>query len=258
MRAAFGDTATCQTRLATQLQGQLQAPGTSTTIAQVQGCSAALPQVACSDLLGRVQVDACKTMPGPLATGSACGADGQCASTHCVIPSTATCGTCGELAAAGAACSVDTDCSPAMTCLNGACARYGGTGATCSATQPCRPDLACVGGSCGTPRALGAACASSSECNQLQGQFWNPQSLVCQTVTLATAGSACGLVAGGVTLCEGPGSLCRGDNAAPYQGTCVAFAADGASCATDGGPLCDYGAVCVAGRCQRPDPASCR
>jgi hypothetical protein len=145
-----------------------------------------------------------------------------------------------------------------MECLDGTCAAYGAEGAMCGASLPCRPDLGCVGGVCGTPSPLGTACKTSAECNQLQGQFCNPETLACQTVTFSQAAGPCGLVNGQLVLCAGPGALCSGDEVSPYQGMCVAHASDGESCDVDAGPLCDVGSACVGGSCQVSDPASCK
>lgn len=254
----FGTMANCQSHLQTQLLADLSAPGSSTTVAQLEACTTALPQASCADLLGNVTIPACKTMPGTFAAGAACGTDSQCATTHCTIPTTAVCGTCTTQAAVGGACGVDSDCQSGMKCLNGACATYVLQGGACSATQPCRPDLGCVNGTCGTPSPAGTACKTSAECDQLSGDFCNPASLVCQTITFAQPGSACGLVSGQLVLCAGPGGYCKGDNVAPYVGTCEAHAMSGASCDTDAGPLCDYGSTCVSGTCTTSDPASCK
>jgi hypothetical protein len=255
---AFGDVATCESRLQAQLVSELSAPSVTETTAQLEACAAALPEVACSDLLGRATIPACPTLAGKLADGAACAFDGQCAGTRCHAPSGATCGTCGTPAPSGSGCQADDDCDSAMKCVNGACAPYGGPGAACSATQPCRPDLGCVGGTCGTPSVMGTACTDSTACDQLHAGFCDPLSKVCATATIAQAGSPCGLVAGQFVLCQGPGSFCRGDQAPTYQGTCVAFAPDGASCDADAGPLCDYGAVCESGTCQVPSATRCK
>jgi hypothetical protein len=254
----FGTLAGCQTHLQTQLLASLSAPGTSATVAQLEACTAALPQVSCGDLLGNETIPACKTLPGMLAAGAPCGTDAQCASTHCIVPSTTACGTCGPQSPAAGTCSVDSDCQPGMDCLNGTCATYVLQGGACSATQPCRPDFACVNGTCGAPSPAGTACKTSAECDQLSGDFCNPASLVCQTITFAQPGGACGLVSGQLVLCAGPGGTCKGDDVSPYVGTCEAAAMNGASCDTDGGPLCDYGSVCVSGTCTASNPASCK
>ena len=256
---AFGDVATCEARLLSPLLASLTAPGTSATAAQLETCAAALPRVTCEDLLGRATIPACQTLPGKLAAGAPCGTDAQCATTHCTVaPDALSCGTCAAQGVAGSGCGVDADCQPGMTCVGGMCASYGAAGAACSATQPCRASLGCVGGTCGAPRAPGGPCTTSAECDPLHGDFCNPQTLACQIIAVAQAGGACGLVSGQLTVCVGPSALCKGDNVPPYRGTCLAYAPDGASCDKDAGPLCGYGAVCAGGRCQVPDPSSCK
>jgi hypothetical protein len=254
----YGDLATCEASFKAQLLSSFGAPGSSTTTSQIEACVAVFPQTACSDLLSGKSPTACLTMPGQLAGGAACAVDAQCAATHCRVSPGALCGTCAAQAAAGGSCGVTGDCQPGLTCQSGACIAYGDESATCSATQPCRPDLGCVGGTCGTPSAVGTKCASSAECGQLNGDFCNPVSLVCQQVSFVQAGAQCGLVSNQLVLCMGPGGYCEGDSVAPYVGTCEAHANDWASCDADAGPLCDEVSVCAAGTCQVPDPASCK
>lgn len=254
----YGDLATCEASFKAQLLSSLGAPGSSTTAAQIEACVAVFPQTSCSDLLVGKSPAPCQTMPGQLAAGAACAVDSQCVGTRCRVAPGALCGTCTSPADAGAGCGITGDCQPGLTCQNGSCVAYGNEGTPCSTTLPCRPDLGCVGGTCGTPSPTGTTCASSTECNQLQGDFCNPITLVCQQVTFVQPGSMCGLVSNQLVLCVGPGSYCEGDNAAPYVGTCEAHANDGASCDADAGRLCDEVSVCSGGTCQVPDPASCK
>ena len=196
--------------------------------------------------------------PATLAAGEACGTDSQCVGTRCRVAPDAVCGTCTTPAPAGASCGVDDDCQPAMKCVNSTCTVYGNEGAACSATQPCRPDLGCVGSVCGTPSAAGTTCSDSTQCDQIHGDFCNPATTRCEAIGFAHAGGMCGLVAGMLVTCTGPGGFCSGANVSPYVGTCVPSANDGASCDIDAGPLCDEVSVCVSGTCQPIDPSTCK
>lgn len=253
----FGDVGTCAKRLKTELLPVFGSNGTSSTPAQTEACAQAIPQTTCADLLGRKNPAACQTLPGMLPDGTACGADSQCHGTRCRVAPGAVCGTCSSPASAGAPCGADADCQPGMGCISAQCTVYGTEGASCTATQPCRPDLGCVGGTCGAPSPAGTACQSTAECDLLHGFACHPTSMTCQPFTFAQPSGACGLVNGALVLCSGPGSLCKGAQAPSYQGSCVAFATDGASCDADAGPLCDVGAVCSGGTCQVPNPANC-
>jgi hypothetical protein len=254
---SMGDVATCAARLKLVLLPVFGSAGTSSTPAQTEACAQAIPQMTCSDLLGRKNPDVCKTLPGALADGAACSADSQCAGTRCKVAANAVCGTCTEPAAAGGVCGVDDDCQPGMTCVNAACAAYGGENASCDTAHPCRPDLGCKSGACTTPSPAGAACQASGECDGLHGVFCNPVSMKCENVSFVGPNAKCGLVSDALVLCTGPGSLCYGATAPSYQGACVAYANDGAACDVNNGPLCNAGAVCAGGACQIPDPASC-
>jgi hypothetical protein len=135
--------------------------------------------------------------------------------------------------------------------------QYGDDGALCDASHPCRPDLGCKAGKCTTPSPAGTPCQSSDECDALNGVYCNPLTKQCDTVTFAQPNASCGLVNNRFVECKGPGALCAGAAAPTYKGTCVGFAADGASCDATNGPLCDVGAVCASGTCQIPEPSKC-
>ena len=257
---SFGDVATCATRLKATLLPSMGATGVTETPAQYEACAAAVPNATCSDLLARTLPGPCQPVPGTLAAGAACAVDGQCASTHCGLPSNAACGACAELAATGSACGVDNDCQAGMTCQGTPqlCVAYGAENASCDTTHPCRPDLGCKSGSCTAPSPVGTACQAAAECDNLHGVFCNPLTMMCENISFAGPSSACGLVNKQLVVCTGPGSLCTGETAPSYTGSCVPYAADGAACDATNGPLCNAGAVCAGGQCVVPDPTRCK
>ncbi len=254
---SFGDVGTCATRLKATLLPGIGAMGSTETPAQYEACAAVVPNATCDDLLTRSLPAPCQPIPGTLATGAACAVDGQCASTHCGLPANAACGTCVALGNAGATCNTDSDCQDGMTCQSSACVAYGAENATCDTTHPCRPDLGCKSGACTMPSAVGTACQSGAECDNLHGVFCNPVSMMCENVSFAGPNAPCGLVSNQLVVCTGPGSLCNGETAPSYTGSCVPYAEDGAACDATKGPLCNAGAVCANGRCAVPDPAQC-
>jgi hypothetical protein len=262
----YGDVATCVSTFTADLVRGFGGAGVTATPDWVEGCAAAVPQVSCGDFLARRTVAACKPVPGSLADGAACAADGQCKGTRCILAKNQVCGVCGPHAAAGAACGVDDDCDNGLVCLTGICVAYRDEKATCDATHPCRPDLACTAGICGAGNPVGTACSSGDGCNAANGIVCNPISKQCETMGFASPNTGCGIVGPKVVECTGP-ALCIGVVAPKYQGSCVAAAALGASCDTANGPPCGADAVCAcaagtdaggcAGTCKQRDPAQC-
>ncbi len=253
---AYGTTAECEQRLSASLVPGLSANGSTETAAQVESCATAIASASCSDLLSRTLPAICTPTPGTLADGTACAEDSQCSGGRCHIAAGTVCGTCGEPSGAGTACSQDDDCANGMKCgTANACVAYGAMGATCDATHPCNPVYGCVAGMCGAPGAVNAPCTTSDACDQLNGIFCDGTK--CTSVAFAPAAAACGLVSGALTVCQGPGSFCQGEMAPTYRGTCVAGAADGATCDATNGPMCTAPATCVNGRCEVPDPTMC-
>jgi hypothetical protein len=180
------------------------------------------------------------------------------------VPFGQVCGTCGKHAAAGETCGVDDDCDFGLKCL-GKCVAYGNENDACDATHPCRPDLGCTGGKCGAPSGAGTAC-TGAECDGPHGFFCGAVSKQCDPVTFDSPSQACGIVQNHLAMCAGPGGYCAGLSSTKIQGTCIAAAADNASCDAFNGPLCNGGAVCVCagsdagcpGTCKLPDPTACK
>jgi hypothetical protein len=253
---AYGTTTECAERLAASLLPGLTASGSNETAEQVEACATALSSASCADLLGRNLPSVCTPTPGTLADGTACAEDSQCVGGRCHIAAGTVCGTCGEPSAAGTACSQDDDCADGMQCASNArCVVDGAMGAACDATHPCNAVYGCIAGVCTTPGAANAPCTTSDECDELHGIFCDGTR--CTAVAFAPTSAACGLVSGVLTTCEGPGAFCQGETAPSYQGTCIAAAADGATCDATNGPTCTDPAVCVNGTCELPDPTMC-
>lgn len=261
----WGDVATCATRFGAELADTLSATGTSDTPSQFEACAKALPGFTCDDVLGHGIPAPCRSTPGSLANGAACGDDSQCSGAHCNIPELATCGVCTTLAAAGASCNTDDDCDYGLQCASGVCVAPVASGGACDAsTHPCLPTLVCNSGTCATPSAAGASCDPSAlqdTCDELHGVICDSTTSKCITATFAQAGGTCGLVSGTLTLCAaGPGdatSVCKGLSATSSTGICQAPAADGAGCNATTGPFCLSPSVCANGACMVDDPSAC-
>jgi hypothetical protein len=273
---------TCETRTAVPCVSALGATGTGQTPVMLESCAAAYPSEACGDFLDDNPVAACTPPAGAGATGTACGASAQCASTFCAVAEYQVCGTCQPLPAVGAPCQVADDCGRDLACAtptgatSGTCAAYVASGDMClSGVNPCASGLACVGddttamttGTCqATEAALGAACDGSRKtapnCEAGLGLVCIPTAKgssigTCQNIQLVAPAATCGDLGAapitGFADCEA-------------GGVCVAAAADGAACDSDPtkGPPCLAPAKCVpasatgtAGTCTVPDATTC-
>lgn len=254
---SYGDKATCEQRIVFNCVESFTAPGNTTKVADVDACVAALPGAACIDLLNNNFPAPCSFPPGTFTDTTGCGGDFQCQSSNCVVPAGSACGTCQAKSAAGGACTEDGECEKGLICAQQKCVMPGKMGDSCAAA-PCSATLVCLNGTCQAPLMLGDTCTPSMQINQqtcnvgfgeVCGFFTNK----CETIQVANAGQACGLVNGAVTLCMGDSS-CEG---AFGSQKCVAKAADGGACNPQGGPQCLGPAACVNGMCAVPDPATC-
>jgi hypothetical protein len=284
----YGSHATCVSDVAAQCATSLAAPQTAATPGYFSGCATALATESCSDLLGANPPPACTPLAGPLAAGAACFASAQCQSTYCAVASTANCGVCAALPAAGATCAVDADCGSrnSLTCSKaGTCVAYGAAGASCDKDDPCGPSLSCVGadaktstpGTCtASAAAVGAACdpTTGAGCDATLLLTCDGVTKQCVADTLVTASQVCGSSDGSVARCEANGT-CEIPDAGPpadggdagaavTTGTCLAAAATGAACDSASGPACVPPAKCIvtddagtAGTCQLGSPNAC-
>ncbi len=253
----YGDVATCTTRLKIACTNALNAPSTGATAGQAESCASAVGSAACADVLGRNPPGACKTVAGSLADGTACGDDAQCSGKNCRASVGSTCGACSTRAAAGGACSSSGDCDYGFTCANKVCVTPGAAGAMCDVGHPCATSFACKGGTCVQRQAAGATCdVAAQDCDNLSGLYCDPKTKVCAKAQLAAAGAACGITSNGYFYCSASG-VCR-QTSATMPGTCVAAAADGASCDDAMGPGCLPPATCSGGVCKIVDPSACK
>ena len=259
-------------RLTTICTNALNAPGNGITAAAVDACatriqSSCLEDDACDDL---------SNARGSLPDGAVCGTPAQCSGGDCKRSSAGdtSCGTCGQLAAIGAACGPgmpscvrDATCQTATAGGNATCVAQPSNlaeGATCydpkapTSFGRCASGLACKGGTgsgtvskCAKRGATGDACTSSGECTADLSCVAKACAAPQPEGAACTNGSECasGACASETRKCTTPtygaaGAVCngqelrclRGDCATgdTSTGKCVDPLADGAACTTAG------------------------
>jgi hypothetical protein len=272
----YGDEATCESRLAAQCVSSLGASGQGNSAPNVEACAQSLASVSCADLFDDNPQGPCAAQTGQLANGAACGASGQCQSSYCAIPATATCGTCAAPPKAGDACATTGECGSrgGLTCLSGVCVALGAQGAACDKSTPCGFGLSCVGatktaqGTCQTAAGtVGAACdprgQTAARCNGTLDLVCDPASKQCVQESVVAANQPCGALGNGAYARCGASGVCEvsggggndagaGDGGGSDAGGGDAGTSDGG--AGDAGPPPPQAGTCVP---AAPDGASC-
>ena len=260
----YGDLATCKTRLKLSCVGYLGATGSSYTPGKIITCGKAYSTMTCTDFFSGPTPSEC-SLAGTIIGGKACGANAQCTSGFCVLDVAATCGTCAPAVSPGGACikgqcPEDLNCIGATTTTAGLCQKPGKLGDTCSSSVPCSVAFSCFGGKCVTPAAAGTTCDASSttaaDCALLDGLYCDPTAKLCKVFGQAKAGESCGAIpSASYAVCISSG-FCKLSGGT--TGTCMASAADGATCDTTAGPKCMSPAGCLSSVCKLGDPSSCK
>ena len=271
----FGDLATCETRETLACTEALAAPMTGNTPSATLACSDAIGAESCPDFFSKVPPTACTTQIGP--GSGACGFSAECATGFCGVATDALCGTCAPQPAIGDACAT-IGCGQDLVCVaatslcqspvvaNGACSRdlpcadgltCVGANAQTSTTGLCTPEVTTANGACDPKHKTGADCSADA------GLACDTTTTTCVAQPLVAAGMVCGPINGITTKCSGAATCVIPGN--QTTGTCVAPAADGATCDTVAGPTCFTPARCVsttaggtAGTCQLPGSPTCQ
>jgi hypothetical protein len=247
LTAQFSDEITCASRQALSCLDALQAPGTGSTLANLEACASAVTAVDCNAFLyGKPAPSAC-LITGQVAVGGACRYDAQCGSGLCHHASGAACGHCATPGSTGAPCTTADDCSGNLLCAgNGTCQPPAPASGACSTTAPCGQGLACLMGTCTMPGVLDATCNpadNGSDCDYSQGLYCGGAPSNYLSYEIVQAGGACGSTA----VCMGGGTC--------FQSVCVAPAQDGAACNPQSGVNCMAPSSCTNGMCSL-DPAT--
>ncbi len=274
--AAYGDVPTCATRTEISCNSALALKDTTQTPDLAENCSKTYATLSCDDAFQNNLPAACKpTTTGKIATGSACGTAGECASNVCQIDATTGCGTCIASVAAGGACQSSTDCNAGLVCSSAVCVAPAASGGACTTAAPiipCQVGLVCDGSKCQTPLAAGSACTpNASLCDGAQGYWCTPHGTRCVQILYVATGQPCGYDTntGDLTACSNS-ATCANVDAKTLMGTCAAPAADNAACDSKLGPFCTPPATCsgvidadagadagAPGTCTIRDPSTC-
>lgn len=257
-KVVYADKETCIARNKINCVSSFDAPGTSATPSRASQCARDAKSASCDDLLGRTPPESCRTLPGTLDDGAACGHDAQCKNKLCRLADSSSCGACSSLGGPGATCERDDECDYGASCVGGKCATRGKVGAACSDSAPCLATLTCVGGVCAAPLTAGAPCtfkASENACDQINGYYCHPKTNVCTAFGTAPPGGQCEFTADKAVVCTA--SDCKRASG-EQTGSCIAPAADGAACDDAAGPKCMAPARCTKGVCTITDPATCK
>jgi hypothetical protein len=201
------------------------------------------------------------TCAPPLADGSACDRDEECASEHCTSSDV-----CGPRPAAGDPCSNSVDCGPAAFCEGGTCRPRIAPGEACSGIDSCAYPFLCQNGRCELinlscqPAPAGQQCAflmvcdETSYCDLYGGSICRPRAgegQACSTTLIrigveeCQAGLVCAASPTGDSQCRRPtplGAACTAPNECAAGSYCFA-----GTCQADPvGRPCDYDAPCPA------------
>lgn len=242
------------------------APGSLTTPAQVEACTAALEQETdCQAWLsaysyGESLPEACAIVPGEREDGASCVSSYQCASGSCYLGGGTGCGVCATPAGLDGDCTA-TYCQGGLACMSGKCKKLGALGDACSYTAPCLSSLACLGGTCQAKSDIGEACTWTGQNDACRPTGWcNNNTDVCEPYgTSAVAGGACGILdSGSIEYCA-YGYVCRIEDKQAFAGMCEARGGSGDACEQlyAIGDSCLAPLVCVNGTCQQPSSPSC-
>jgi hypothetical protein len=248
----YDDELTCISRQKLSCAASLNATGTSLTPNGLSTCAKETAGQECAAIAAGTPLAACKTAPGTVAVSGACNFDAQCASTYCRRATGATCGKCTARTPVSAQCARSEECDAGAACVGAKCVTLAPANESCGAEKPCTGSLRCnAGGKCVEPIALGGVCGKIGE-DCVPGAFCNATSGKCEAVELVLKEKPCGAVVGLTKACRG-GGFCP----APTGASCIGVAADGAKC-DDMGAHCAAPAVCVDGKCELPNPDTCK
>ena len=208
----YGDTVTCETRLAgAYCNNMVTAEGSGWTADGLEGCIAAREALSCTDFLYLKPAPSACRPTGTIASGG-CLWDSQCSTGYCRIASGMQCGTCVERGNAGAPCTTSNDCDGNLVCT-AVCARCpclwdSRAAPLCRAKAEwcvCRASASSPGAlaRAATPT-LAASTATTTSARTATGTM-------CAAITVAMSASVRGLVPAGCLLCRRrlPGRLLR-------------------------------------------------
>jgi hypothetical protein len=237
---SYGTTDECTNRMVLNHRWLAQLPGRGWDATSYIACASVIGSINCTDYTNGDYPAAC-VVNGTLANGAACNVDAQCASMTCSATGTS-CGICVAAPLEGGDC-IAGSCGPSLTCSdNDTCERPRNLGEDCTGNMPCKGNMDCYQSKCVLPQTVsGAACDTDVNlfCDGSSRYTCYTSTSTCVFVNkYADPGSSCGVNSSTsiATLCA------RG--ACNSSTTCVARAADHASCDTSLDKYCEWPAFC--------------
>jgi hypothetical protein len=265
----YGDMATCVAREKLSCELASAAPQTGSSVAHLDGCTAAYPGISCDDYFNDTFPAAC-SVSGQRIAGQVCTFSSQCQSDFCVENKTNSCGSCAAEPGDGTQC-ITSGCGRDQSCVTATleCQSLRGLGQDCDEAHPCAYGLACSSQRlvCETAvAAFGAPCGGKlAPCDGIGGLTCSSMLKSCVTILYVDDGQKCGPFADGsfVSCKTGFCYTASGIALQGQTGTCKAAAKDGASCDAVLGPPCLLPARCLThgsttqGTCTLPDASLC-
>ena len=245
-----GSAETCRSNVAARCMYLGGLPGVKLGPKSIGACASTLAGLSCEGWEQRVDVAFCSAPAGKLGTGAPCLDGYQCSSRVCFLDAGGVCGTCQAALHAGDGCRLPMDCPSGTTCSGYKCVAAAKTGEPCDAEHACAGTLLCSEGKCVSSPGVGEPCAAGV-CNNKLGLNCDAASGLCEGLTLAGEGEACGAVGTEQVYCSGKGSCTS-------QHVCTSPAPEDRPCDEKQGPTCEVPAVCMSGWCKVPDPAACQ
>lgn len=194
---------------------------------QQADCLASIDGTTCLEILHGAEVTGCieDAYGGTVPEGGECGDSVECAAGYCSFAAGTCPGGCAPPVAPGSACEQDEQCATGLSCLYGTCRAptMVADGASCNdVTYVCAPWSYCKGGTCAAHEVVGAACTSFDACSPSLTCAFPPGTYANGScATYAARGQPCG----GTVACNVFTDYCGAG------GTCVPWPVLGESCA---------------------------
>ena len=255
----------CKEREQLRCSVLLGAPDAQGSTATFAACRASIAAAPC-DGIEPHGPPRCWFGPGKRAAGKACSVDTQCAGRFCKAEFGKPCGVCAAVATSGEPCSSG-QCEDGLACVfdkpakGMRCRAPAPVGGDCTtaagAESACGYDLGCNGATCAAASTKAGDPCAPTGCDHARGFTCSQATQKCVAITMKAPGASCSMNGmGGSDWSECHDGLCLNQNDMG-NGTCKAYAADGAPCKAWEGPGCRHPATCRADKCVLPPNLAC-